>query len=249
MPREFEIRKEIEIDATPEQIWQAIATGPGITAWFMPHEVEPGEGGTVRLTVEGHEEDSVITAWEPGKHLAYRGNLAEDGTVHAMEYLIEGRDGASTVLRFVHSGVLGDGWDGEYEASMTGGWDMYLHTLGQYVTYFLGRPVTFVNANGPDASADEKGWAALQVGLGIDGSPEPGDTVRLSPNGLPPIDGVVDYLGPSFLGVRSSEGLYRFHGLADLGLPVAIGHHLYVDGLDREALERDWSGWLTALYL
>ena len=34
--------KEIEVPGTPEQVWEAIATGPGITAWFMPAEVDPG---------------------------------------------------------------------------------------------------------------------------------------------------------------------------------------------------------------
>ena len=29
----------------------------------------------------------------------------------AFEYLIEGRDGGSTVLRLVHSGMLGDDWE------------------------------------------------------------------------------------------------------------------------------------------
>lgn len=248
MPREFEIRKEIEVDASPEQVWQAIATGPGITAWFMPHEVEPGEGGTVRLTIEGSEEESTITVWEPAKRLAYRGSVAEDGTVHAMEYLIEARDGGSTVLRFVHSGVLGDNWDDDYLGSLTHGWDMYLHTLRQYVTYFPGRPVTFVYANGPEASAAEDGWQVLWAGLGLDGPVEQGDTVRLTPDGLAPVQGVVDYVGPEFLGVRTADGLYRFHGLGQLGMPIAIGHHLYADEVDRARLEQDWTAWLHRLY-
>lgn len=248
MPREFEISAKVEIDASPEQIWLAIATGPGITAWFMPHEVEPGLGGTVRLTVEGHEEESTITVWEPGKHLAYRGAVAEDGTVHAIEFLVEGRDGASTVLRFVHSGVFGDGWGDEYEASMTSGWEMYLHTLAQYVTYFQGRPVTFVDATGPEASSSREAWAVLRADLGADASVGLGDEVHLTPTGLPPVDGVVDHVGPTFLGVRAADGLYRFHGLAELGMPVAVGHHLYVEGLDRTRLERDWSSWLAAVY-
>jgi uncharacterized protein YndB with AHSA1/START domain len=49
MPRGFELRKEITLDATPEQVWEAIATGPGIDAWFMGrNQVEPREGGTPR---------------------------------------------------------------------------------------------------------------------------------------------------------------------------------------------------------
>ena len=37
------------VHATPEEVWQAIATGPGIDSWFMGrNEVEPGEGGRPR---------------------------------------------------------------------------------------------------------------------------------------------------------------------------------------------------------
>ena len=36
---------EVEVPGTPEEVWQAIATGPGITAWFVPTEVEEREGG------------------------------------------------------------------------------------------------------------------------------------------------------------------------------------------------------------
>jgi uncharacterized protein YndB with AHSA1/START domain len=32
---EFEIREEIALDATPEQVWEAIASGPGMDSWFM----------------------------------------------------------------------------------------------------------------------------------------------------------------------------------------------------------------------
>lgn len=36
---------EVEVPGTPEQIWEAIATGPGITSWLHPTEVEGREGG------------------------------------------------------------------------------------------------------------------------------------------------------------------------------------------------------------
>jgi hypothetical protein len=49
---EFEIRDELTLAATPEQVWDAIATGPGIDSWFMGHtEIEPGKGGTNRLAM------------------------------------------------------------------------------------------------------------------------------------------------------------------------------------------------------
>ena len=52
MPHEFELRKEITLQATPEQVWEAIATGPGIDGWFMGrNEVEPREGGRTAMTI------------------------------------------------------------------------------------------------------------------------------------------------------------------------------------------------------
>ena len=33
---ERRLEKSIELDATPEQVWAAIATGPGIDSWFVP---------------------------------------------------------------------------------------------------------------------------------------------------------------------------------------------------------------------
>ena len=38
----------VEVPGTPEEVWEAIATGPGITSWFIPIEVEEREGGTSR---------------------------------------------------------------------------------------------------------------------------------------------------------------------------------------------------------
>jgi uncharacterized protein YndB with AHSA1/START domain len=43
MAHPFEFTHEIEVDASPEEVWEAIATGPGVDAWFMGrNEIEPG---------------------------------------------------------------------------------------------------------------------------------------------------------------------------------------------------------------
>ena len=55
---EFEIREELTLAATPEQVWDAIATGPGVDSWFMGHsEIEPRVGGTNRLEMPGYTQD------------------------------------------------------------------------------------------------------------------------------------------------------------------------------------------------
>lgn len=244
MAREFELRKEVAFDATPEQVWDAIATGPGITSWFMTHEVDPREGGTVRLTVGEFTAESTVTAWEPPHRFAVRGDEGPDGTVHAFEYLIEGREGGSSVLRFVHSGFLGDDWGAEYEGQSSLGWDMYLHTLGQYLTHFPGRTATYVYAEGPQAAPGQSAWEITTRGLGLNREVAQGDQVRLTPHGLPSIEGVADYVRPSFLGVRTGDVLYRFHGRPD---SVAVGHHVFSD-VDQKESDRAWQSWLDRLF-
>ena len=44
---------EIEVPGTPEEVWEAIATGPGITSWLHPTEVEEREGGELSFDMGG----------------------------------------------------------------------------------------------------------------------------------------------------------------------------------------------------
>ncbi len=42
MAHPFELSYEIEVDASPKEVWEAIATGPGVDSWFMGrNEIEP----------------------------------------------------------------------------------------------------------------------------------------------------------------------------------------------------------------
>jgi hypothetical protein len=38
------IQVEVEVPGTPEEVWQAIATGPGISSWFVPTRSEERDG-------------------------------------------------------------------------------------------------------------------------------------------------------------------------------------------------------------
>jgi uncharacterized protein YndB with AHSA1/START domain len=253
MVREIEIRKEVELAATPEEVWAAIATGPGIGSWFMPHEIEPREGGVVRLAIGDFVAESTVTRWDPPHRFAARGEQGPDGSVQAFEYLIEGRDGGATVLRFIHSGTLGDDWGPEYESQAGAGWDMCLHTLGQYLTYFTRPAALFSTAEAAPADgapADVAAlWATLTRGLGLAADVPVGTEVRLVLGGLPVIDGVVDYVsrgeGARFLCVRAENALYRFHLRAGA---VAVGHHLFTAGLDQKETDSAWQTWLASLF-
>jgi uncharacterized protein YndB with AHSA1/START domain len=244
MPHGFEITDEVTTPASPEQAWQAVATGPGLDSWFMgANQVEPRLGGRARADFGAFTSESTVTAWEPPRHVAYRGE-GEDGTFMVFEYLIEGRDGG-TVIRVVHSGVLGGDWEAELDALRKGD-PMYVRTLGQYLAHFRGRTATPVQAWGPQQPDQERVWEGLKRGLGLRGTVSEGDVARFSPNGSGTVEGVVDsVLAPNFLGVRTGDALYRFAGRGGM---IGTGHHLFAGGVDRAEAERTWEAWLARLF-
>ena len=70
MAHPFKVEKELELEATPEEVWEAVATGPGLDAWFMgTNEIEPREGGVARMTLPAFSLESTITVWDPPHHL------------------------------------------------------------------------------------------------------------------------------------------------------------------------------------
>lgn len=236
MSKNFEIRKDVVLEATPEQVWRAVATQEGQAAW-SPDPYQSMEG----MDIEAEE----------NVRLAVRTPAAENGAFHAFEYIVSARDDSTTTLTFVHSGYLGDDWDAEFDFGefTARGWDMYLHTLSQYLKHFADRPAVFVTAEGPAASAAPGSWAVLEQALGVTGPIERGQQLRLTPAGLPVLEGVVDYANPgiNFIGLRTAGGLYRFHDNSELGMAQAIGHYIY-DEVDREAAGQAWQGWLERVY-
>ena len=223
MTHPFEIESEIILPARPEQVWAAIATGPGIDSWFMGrNEVEPREGGIAAMETGGQREEAVITAYEPGKRLATRTATAEDGRFMAFEYLIEGRGGGSTVLRVVHSGLLGDNWQDEYDA-LRRGWPFHLHTLREYLTHFPGRTGVPVFAMAPTGG-------------------QPAQEVRAALTRALPLDGEVVWSDDERFAVRTADGIYTFHGFTGV---VLMFHHLF--GPDTDGAEAAWQQWLTGL--
>jgi uncharacterized protein YndB with AHSA1/START domain len=241
----FDDRREATVPATPEQVWEAIATGPGIDSWFMGrNHVDPGPGGVVSTEFSGYAPHHPVTGWEPMRQLAYGGQRDADGRFIAYEFLIEGRTG-STVLRMAVSGFLpGDDWQDEFDA-MTKGGAMYFATLVEYLTHFAGRTATPVAAFGPPVADWEHAWRLLRDALGLDGQPARGDRVRFHPPGLPPIDGAVYFTNEHTLGVRTEDALYRF--LQGFRGPMIGAHHLFA-AVDPAVADQAWRTWLGRVF-
>jgi len=243
MGKAWEGRDEADLKATPEQVWQAIATGPGIDSWYMGRStVEPWLGGAISTDVGPFVMQSKVTAWEPGKRLAHRSDETADGRFIAFEYLIEAQEHGSTVLRLVANGFLpGDDWDAEYEAMLRGG-QMYFGTLVACLTHFTGRTATPIGAAGPSQLSWTDSLAKLCHAMGLAGEPSVGDRVRFTPADLPVIDGVVDFVNADAIGVRPADALYRF--VRSLFGPVLAQHHLFLSDVDAHHARQAWQRWL-----
>ncbi|MEU0531880.1 SRPBCC family protein [Amycolatopsis tolypomycina] len=241
MGHEFELTDASEVAATPEEVWDAIATGPGIDSWFMGrNEVEGGTGGTIRGAFGAYQPEYRIREWDPLEKLGYGNDPAPDGRRIAYEFLVEGRDSGSTVIRCVTSGFLpGDDWADEFEA-MTAGGELFFRTLVEYVTHFAGRTATPVTAFGPPVGDWAEAWTRLGTALGLAARPAVGDRVRLGG------EGVVYAVNDQTVGVRTADAMFRF--LRGFHGPMVAGHHLFTPGADPEVEEKVWAEWLNRVF-
>ena len=243
MSRAFEVNREIDLPAAPDDVWTAITAAPA--AWMFPTGMEIPSGETPPA-------GSPITTWDPPHRLVVRMESA-DGTFNALDYTIEARDGGTARLRYVHSGILADGWEDQYDA-IDVHTDFYLHTLAQYLEHFNGRQVTYVGQpssgiEGPEAAATAEAMETLRAALGVSREAAVGDAVSASLGEAGRLEGVIDYSTPEFLGVRTDDGLFRFFGRNHYGSVVGMSAHLFVDGgVDAAASEAALKAWLDSVY-
>ncbi|MCS7479371.1 SRPBCC domain-containing protein [Umezawaea endophytica] len=237
------LAKEVELAATPDEVWEAISTPEGMSVWFVPHERVDGEveadfGG-------GNTQAGQVLAWEPGERVVYGAPGPDGEPPMTLEFLVEGRGDGTTVLRLVQSGFFGgDDWEAEYDG-FGKGWDMFLHNLAEYFRHFSGRPVANVVATASTTRPGAEVWADLVARLGAD--PALGDRVRLTPEGLEPVEGVVDlHIGSVLLGVRTEQGFYRFM-VDDAHHMVNTIQYFYGVQVDRESRSAAWQAWVDDL--
>ena len=245
----FEISGEIELAATPEQVWEAITTGAGVDSWFLGRTtIEPRLGGRNTFQMQGQVEHSTVTAWEPGKRFAYRSDEAPDGAFMASESIIEARDGGSTVLRMVQNGLLsGDDWESEYDALRAGS-PMYLRKLATYLAHFAGRTAQqHVFLIGPPVSDSDRVWATFTAAIGVTGSITEGDQVRF-PMGDRTVEGDVAFVQePIWFGVRTADGMHTFmHGFHSV---IVVEYSGFADGRDEQKIESGMRSWLATSFV
>jgi uncharacterized protein YndB with AHSA1/START domain len=194
--RERRIELEVEVPGTPEEVWEAIATGPGLSAWMHPAEVEEREGGRFAYDMgPGMKGSGRVTGWDPPRRFAQSEEWSADAgsALLATEWLIEAQAGGTCVVRMVMSG-FGDGseWDEEI-GGIDEGMGAALESLRLYMTHFAGQRGAWIRAFGNRPGRRAERWAALSGALGLTGA-APGRRVATSGDGVPALAGVVEDL-------------------------------------------------------
>lgn len=134
-----EVRREIEIDAAPEAVYDAWADPDGFSSWFVDRAEGRAEAGsTVTWVFEafGFRLPVQIFEAEPGRRILMGGESPRRASL--LEIVIEHAGGGSR-MTLVDSG-FGEGadWDEEYEG-VDSGWAMALATLKHWLENYRGR--------------------------------------------------------------------------------------------------------------
>ncbi|MGE0878330.1 MAG: SRPBCC domain-containing protein [Acidimicrobiia bacterium] len=249
MTDDRKLELEVEVPGTPEQVWQAIATGPGISSWYVPHVVEERTGGAATASFgDGPDMQipGVVAAWDPPRRIVFSGH--EPGMGLAFEWLVEARDGGTCVVRLVNSGFgSGEEWDAQYDA-MEGGWRLFLLNLELHLTYFSGQAATSMLPMAMWTGLRDDVWPRLLNELGVTSKPVAGQRFETGAD-APRLAGTVVETGPCHVSLVLDEpapgtALIAAEGTDHCG--VSVWSYLY--GVDAATIvEREkprWQQWL-----
>lgn len=252
------VQIEIEAPGTPEEVWQAIATGPGISSWLVPteFEVRDGKPAAVKLNFgPGMEITSPVTAWNPPLKWASQAESWVPGSPPiASEWSIEARAGGACIVRIVQSLFAStDDWDNQLEAGAAA-WFAFLVTLRVYLTHFRGQRSVQMKWVVPVPGTEAQAWEAATAALGLKGL-KAGQRWT-APAGVPAASGVLEHYTE-----RPYDALIRLDkpgpGVAALGAfdcggacMVALGFYMYGDGAAGTVARETprWEAWIQSRF-
>jgi uncharacterized protein YndB with AHSA1/START domain len=252
-PRLRSVQAEIEVPGTPEQVWQVISTGPGITAWFTPAEVDSRLGGAITYHWGGGVESSgVVTVWEPPHRVVYEDRGWPEGAPPlATEYRVEARSGGTCIVRLVTSLFTNrDDWDDQLKG-MEKGWPTFLRIMKVYLTHYAGQPCTNVRAFAMTSGAEDAAWDRFVRAVGLAGA-APGQRRAVAGTGVPTLAGVVERVGANDLLLHMDQPVpgCALLGAYDCGGSAQLSTNLFLyGGRGAEVAAKEmpaWQAWMDA---
>lgn len=247
------IEVEVEVPGTPEQVWQAIATGPGVSSWFVPTEIR-GDGTVVSHFGPGMDSVAKTTVWDPPRRFAAESpDLGPSAPKIATEWIVEARSGGTCIVRVVHSLFAStDDWDDQLE-SLESGWPGFFRLLKLYLTHFAGQSCSAIRLLGFAPAPATAAWEALTRPLGLTNAAI-GER-RQTPAGAPALGGTVEGGGddkhPHALLLRVDDpapGILSIgaHSMGDQVF-VAANLYFYGDGAAEVVARHEpvWQAWMS----
>jgi uncharacterized protein YndB with AHSA1/START domain len=193
------VQVEVEVPGTPEEVWQAIATGPGISSWFVPAEFEEQDGKPIAVKLNfgpGMESSSPVTAWDPPRMFATEADGWAPGSPSIRDkWSVEARGEGTCVVRVENSLVAStDDWDNQLKGTEAG-WPGFFRILRIYLTHFRGQRSAMMQWMAPAAGTVAEAWETLTAALGLKGVSV--GQRWTAPAGVPALSGVVEYISQS----------------------------------------------------
>lgn len=247
------VELEVIVPGTPEQVWQAIATGPGNTAWWTKAAIEEHVGGAVHLDSGPYgRSEAEVTLWEPPVRFGYvEYEWAEGAPPIATEITVTARSGGRCVVRLVHSLFAStEDWDDQLEG-FENGWPGYFEVLRLYLSHFAGRTSASFDVSATTEAPQSEVWKRLTEALGL-AAANVGEN-RTTPEEPEPLTGTVERVQQSgferYLLLRLTAPTA---GIASIGIygienTTTVGMSLYFYGDDAgeraAASEAKWQDW------
>ncbi|MDY6947617.1 MAG: SRPBCC domain-containing protein [Pseudomonadota bacterium] len=252
------VEMEFVVSGTPEQVWHAMATGPGYTAWFTKASIEERVGGSLQFQFgPGAVSSGEVVTWQPPNYFGYvERNWNGAAPDLATEITISARSGSKCLVRMVHSLFsCTDDWDDEMEGFETG-WPGFLAVLHVYLKHFAGhRTATCFQVSSSTSGEHLETWRRLLDALGLAGA-NVGErrTTLAKPEQL---SGVVertdqgDRVRLMLLRLEEPQPGIALLGTRDAGgrVNVSVAMYLYGDdGAGAAESERKWRAWLSETF-
>jgi uncharacterized protein YndB with AHSA1/START domain len=163
------VQVEVEVPGTPEEVWRAIATGPGVSSWFVPTRMEERQGGEIVSNFgPGMDCPATITAWAALKRFVAESQMGPPGSPKvATEWTVEARAGGKCIVRVVHSLFAStDDWDNQLDG-LEKGWPAIFRVLRRYLETFKGQACSAMQFVSFAKDGEAKAWEQLGGELGL----------------------------------------------------------------------------------
>lgn len=157
------------VPGTPEAVWQAMATGPGNTAWFAKAAIEERVGGALSFTFgPDMGTKGEVTAWEPPHKFGYVEREWMPGAPPVeTEVYIAGRADGQCAVRMIHwIATATDEWNHHLEG-FESGWPGFFNILRIYLAHFAGQPAASFQVTKSVKGESLELWRRLTERLGL----------------------------------------------------------------------------------